>query len=456
VLARAVRRAADRVDRAEVPVELRPFATWKPERMAGDVPRRAVATALARDPRLREAVGAALDPALWEDARDVDAGRLVLRHGAEAAVAGLAARGRWDDLAVVASQGADALAARDRAAAEAARRVQEQSGEDARRRLLDELGDARAERDAQRRRADVAEQRGRGAVAEQERLAARVAALEARVAELTEQLEDERRRGTRAAERLRRRAEEAEERLRVDDRRVREVAGTLAALSAELHAALAAPGPARAGEEQTGTPGTAPAAPLARPGAQDPSRPAPTAGAGGANAGRAAGAVVPRQVAPATAGRPAVLPPGVAPDGATAVIALLQVPDLTVLIDGYNVTKDQAGRPLLSLADQRAWLVAVAAGVGARFDRRLTVVFDGTDVVAPAGATPRSVRVVFSVGEESADARIVALVAQVPAPRPVLVVSSDREVADDARALGANVVPSRAFLLAAGAEAQRW
>jgi predicted RNA-binding protein with PIN domain len=151
-----------------------------------------------------------------------------------------------------------------------------------------------------------------------------------------------------------------------------------------------------------------------------------------------------------------VLPPGVAPDGAPAVLALLQVPDLTVLIDGYNVTKDLAGRPLLSLADQRAWLVAVAAGVGARFDRRLTVVFDGTDVVAPAGATPRSVRVVFSVGEESADARIVALVAQVPVPRPVLVVTSDREVAGDARALGANVVPSRAFLLAAGAEAQRW
>ncbi len=105
VLVRAVRRAADRVDRAEVPVELRPFATWKPERLAGDVPRRAVATALARDPRLREAVGEALDPALWEDAQGADAGRLVLRHGAEAAVAGLAARGRWDDLAVVASQG---------------------------------------------------------------------------------------------------------------------------------------------------------------------------------------------------------------------------------------------------------------------------------------------------------------------------------------------------------------
>ncbi len=147
--------------------------------------------------------------------------------------------------------------------------------------------------------------------------------------------------------------------------------------------------------------------------------------------------------------------PGVAPDGAPAVLALLQVPDLTVLIDGYNVTKDLAGRPLLSLADQRAWLVAVAAGVGARFDRRLTVVFDGTDVVAPAGATPRSVRVVFSVGRRARTPASSRWSPRCPS-RGRSWWSPATARSPTTRALGANVVPSRAFLLAAGAEAQRW
>jgi predicted RNA-binding protein with PIN domain len=424
-LARAVRRAADRSERSELPAELRPFATWHPDRLTGERPRRAIAAALARDPRLREAVGEALDPALWEDAEHGDAGRLVLHHGAEGAVAALAARGRWDDLATVAAQGADRLAARRRAAADSAASAGAQAGEDQRRRLAEELAEARAERDTQRRRADAAEQRARTLAAKQEQLEQRLDQLRARADALAEQLEEERRRARRQTDRLRQRVAEAESRPAVDATRVHEVADELATLAAALRTALTAP------------PAPAPPPPVP-PTEADP-----------------APSVIPRGVRAAAAGRPAVLPAGVVPGTPLAVVALLQVPGGEVVVDGYNVTKDPLGRPLLSLAEQRAWLVQVAAGVAARFDRRVTVVFDGTEEV-PAGALhPRGVRVVFSVGEESADARIVALVAKLDRAQPVLVVSSDREVRDDCAGLGADVVTSHDFLVAAGADGAR-
>jgi predicted RNA-binding protein with PIN domain len=60
------------------------------------------------------------------------------------------------------------------------------------------------------------------------------------------------------------------------------------------------------------------------------------------------------------------------------------------------------------------------------------------------------VQVRFSPTDRTADEVIVDLVHDLPANRPVVVVTSDREVAEGAEAGGAIVVSSAAFLTALG------
>lgn len=60
-----------------------------------------------------------------------------------------------------------------------------------------------------------------------------------------------------------------------------------------------------------------------------------------------------------------------------------------------------------------------------------------------APAASRVVRVRFSASGVTADDDIAALLTTVPADQPVLVVSTDREVADNARAQGAMVLSQR-------------
>lgn len=428
-LLRAVRRAAERMDRSALPVALRPFAGWRPERLAGDQPRRAIAAALGEDPRLREAVGKALDdPPLWAAAEFADVGRLVSEHGAAPAVAALAARGRWEDLAVVAAASAQEAAARGQAAAEAARRQEVTADAVTRRRLTEELATARADRDTYRRRAEALEQVQRRTEEERRRMTERLEEVEARAAALTRALAEDRRRAARAQERAQRRLVDAEERARVDADRVTRVAGDLEALVAELRDAVT---PAHSG----------PPAPPADTGDADPA----------VEDDGEVGLRLVREPLVAAAGRPCRLPSGVGPDDPLGVEALLRVPGIVTVLDGYNLTKDAGGRPLAALPEQRAWLLSLAAGVAARFDRRIVVVFDGTDDLPGLARAPRGVRLAFSVGEENADARIVAIVEEAGDDQPVLVVSSDREVRDDCTALGANVTAARAFLRMAGA-----
>lgn len=417
-LLRAVRRAVEQLDRSELPAPLRPFATWRPERLLGERPRRAVADALADDPRLRELVGEALGGDVYAAAADDDPRRLAAAYGEELAAAGLAARGRWDALAVVAADAADREAARRRAGAEAAAAREQERARQARRRSDAGLAAARSERDAARRRAEAAEQRLRREAAARDRLQGEVEALRDKVARLEADLEVERREHARRLERLQRRVDRAEQRTRRDDDRALRVAADLEALAADLRAALEPDG---AG---------------ARDGARQP--------------GAAAASVapsLPRDVAPALPGRPARLPDGLAEDDPKAVRALLQVPGLHLVLDGYNLTKDDAGVPGVRLDEQRRWLVGHAAAVGARYGCRVTVVFDGTE--ARSGDLPRKrgVGIAFTAGEETADDRIVALVGA-DRDTPTLVVTSDREVAAAVRALGANVTPAAAFLTA--------
>jgi predicted RNA-binding protein with PIN domain len=76
----------------------------------------------------------------------------------------------------------------------------------------------------------------------------------------------------------------------------------------------------------------------------------------------------------------------------------------------------------------------------------VTVVFDGAERLPAAPVVPRGVRVLFSRPGETADEVIRRLVGAEPSGRPVVVVSSDREVADGVRRSGAHAAASVALV----------
>jgi predicted RNA-binding protein with PIN domain len=123
----------------------------------------------------------------------------------------------------------------------------------------------------------------------------------------------------------------------------------------------------------------------------------------------------------------------------------LSLPMAHLVVDGYNVTK--SGYPTLTLAEQRVRLVQGLAALAARTGAEVTCVFDGAQLDGPVRLTqPRGVRVLFSAPGEIADELIRRLVAAEPPGRPVVVVSSDREVADGVRRSGALPVPAAMLL----------
>lgn len=127
-----------------------------------------------------------------------------------------------------------------------------------------------------------------------------------------------------------------------------------------------------------------------------------------------------------------------------ALDRLLALASVHLVVDGYNVTK--TGYPELTLAKQRERLIGQLAALAARTSAEVTVVFDGAGVVAVPTATPRGVRVLFSDPGVLADDVIRALVAAEPEGRPVVVVTSDRAVAESVRRRGAHPVASSVLL----------
>jgi predicted RNA-binding protein with PIN domain len=124
--------------------------------------------------------------------------------------------------------------------------------------------------------------------------------------------------------------------------------------------------------------------------------------------------------------------------------ALLAVPTTHLLVDGYNVTK--TAYPNLSLEQQRARLLASLGSLAARTSVELTVVFDGSDGAVPVALpSPRGVRLLFSRTGETADEVLRRLAAHEPQGRPVVVVSSDKEIIEGVRRTGARPVPSMAL-----------
>ncbi|MEV1330062.1 NYN domain-containing protein [Micromonospora costi] len=114
---------------------------------------------------------------------------------------------------------------------------------------------------------------------------------------------------------------------------------------------------------------------------------------------------------------------------------LLALPRAHLVVDGYNVTKRGFGE--MSLEQQRKRLIGGLGGIAAQTGDEVTVVFDGAERIPGLPPAPRGVRVLFSRKGETADELIRRLVRAEPPGRPVVVISSDREVADGVRRHGA-------------------
>ncbi|MBL7256486.1 NYN domain-containing protein [Paractinoplanes lichenicola] len=114
---------------------------------------------------------------------------------------------------------------------------------------------------------------------------------------------------------------------------------------------------------------------------------------------------------------------------------LLALPRAHLIVDGYNVTK--RGFAEMSLEQQRKRLITGLGGIAAQTGDEVTVVFDGAERVHGLPPAPRGVRVLFSRKGDTADELIRQLVRGEPAGRPLVVISSDREVADGVRRHGA-------------------
>jgi predicted RNA-binding protein with PIN domain len=150
-------------------------------------------------------------------------------------------------------------------------------------------------------------------------------------------------------------------------------------------------------------------------------------------------------VTPERPGVAAVPARALADDDPVLLDQLLALPQLHLIVDGYNVTK--SGYGTLTLADQRNRLLTGLGGLSAQTRVEVTCVFDGAELNAPVPVVaPRGVRVMFSAPGQIADDLIRQLVRAEPSGRAIAVVSSDREVAESVRRMGARPVPAKLLL----------
>jgi predicted RNA-binding protein with PIN domain len=132
-------------------------------------------------------------------------------------------------------------------------------------------------------------------------------------------------------------------------------------------------------------------------------------------------------------------------DTSEAADHLVRSPGVLVLVDGYNVSNAQWSG--LAAAEQRTRLLDACAELHARCGTDVEIVFDGAGDAPSGRSLVRSdVRYRFTAVGVEADDDLLARLESEPAERAIVVASSDRRVADGARARGANVVAARAFL----------
>ncbi len=401
---------------SELPAPLRQYARFTPSRrvrFGGS----AMATALEGDPVFRQRVAARLrttEPELAQavergspppaaDPADVAAAAFVLRPPGWAKLVAAAGEEAQRAQAERVEQEREQELTRLREELAQARTAARREGE----RLRGELESARRETDAVRRKL-------RSALSDVRRGEAALRKLRSELDEVRAEAGAERARADSEARRLRTRLAEAEEALEAGRRAVREGRSlTDMRLRLLLDTVL---------ESAQG---------LRRELALPPAalRPAETVDA-----------VTPGDVSPQEVAHRAL-----AEDDPALLDQLLALPQVHLVVDGYNVTK--TGYPSMPLEKQRLRLLGGLAGLAAQSGAEVTCVFDGAELAAPVLlAPPRGVRVLFSRPGQTADELIRRLVRAEPPGRPVVVVSADREVADGVARAGARPVASALLL----------
>ncbi len=141
---------------------------------------------------------------------------------------------------------------------------------------------------------------------------------------------------------------------------------------------------------------------------------------------------------------PLAIPGGLFGDSDAVAAHLVRQPDVTLVVDGYNVAK--LGWPTLSLEQQRESCLDALETLVRRTGVRTVVFFDGADLPSAAAARRRLLRVRFTPSGTIADDAIRAHVAELPADRPVVVATNDQAIVRDVRADGANVLSSEQLL----------
>ncbi len=152
-------------------------------------------------------------------------------------------------------------------------------------------------------------------------------------------------------------------------------------------------------------------------------------------------------------------PPGMYPDSVDAIHWALAQPNMLVVVDGYNVTRQQErGWGELAGEAQRGLMLARCVQAHRWGGADIHIVFDSSEKPYSHGTGRRlsQAGVTFEFTEgETADDRIVALIAQLIGDVVAFVVTSDRELQDRIMAKGARCVRSELFLDAIGAPSRR-
>ena len=143
---------------------------------------------------------------------------------------------------------------------------------------------------------------------------------------------------------------------------------------------------------------------------------------------------------------PIAMPGGRRADSPEGVEHLFRVPDVRVIVDGYNVAK--LGWAASDLAAQRHECIAALESLASRWGTSIIVVFDGADIRGASTRARRLITVTYSAPGESADDAIRVIVGREPLTRPLVVVTDDKEIRNDVRAAGANLLSSGAVLAA--------
>jgi predicted RNA-binding protein with PIN domain len=137
------------------------------------------------------------------------------------------------------------------------------------------------------------------------------------------------------------------------------------------------------------------------------------------------------------------VPAGMNAESDVALRTIFAQENLVVLIDGYNVSLNSFGS--LSLELQRERTIACAANIESRFHPSCVVIFDGQSSTT-RGRVQSKVHVVYSPSGVTADDVIVERIRVTPLDRPMLIVTSDKNLAARVKGLGCLAISSSAFV----------